>query len=96
RIASTAAMLTALGTKVEITEDGLRIFGQSANGNKCFSSGTVDSCKDHRLAMAAAIAAIAADGPVWIKDPGAVEKSYPSFFADYLNLGGKIYGVNVG
>ena len=96
RIASTAAMLTALGVQVEITEDGLCIFGQSANGNKCFSGGTVDSCKDHRLAMAAAIAAISADGPVWIKDPGAVEKSYPSFFADYLNLGGKIYGINVG
>ena len=96
RIASTAAMLTALGVQVEITEDGLCISGQSAKGNRCFSGGTVDSCKDHRLVMAAAVAAIAADGPVWIRHPVAVEKSYPSFFEDYLNLGGKIHGINVG
>lgn len=96
RIASTAAMLTALGVKTEITEDGLSISGQSAKGNRCFSGGTVDSCKDHRLVMAAAVAATAASDTVWIKDPVAVEKSYPSFFEDYINLGGTINGINVG
>ena len=80
RIASTAAMLTALGIRNEITEDGLCISGQSAAGKKCFSGGTVDSYKDHRLVMAAAVAATCASDMVWIKDPVAVEKSYPSFF----------------
>ena len=96
RIASTAAMLTALGIRNEITEDGLCISGQSAAGKKCFSGGTVDSYKDHRLVMAAAVAATCASDMVWIKDPVAVEKSYPSFFEDYVNLGGTVNGINVG
>lgn len=96
RIASTAAMLTALGIRNEITEDGLCISGQSAAGEKCFSGGNVDSYKDHRLVMAAAVAATCASDMVWIKDPVAVEKSYPSFFEDYVNLGGTVNGINVG
>lgn len=96
RIASTSAMLTALGVRNKITEDGLEIDGQSAKGKKCFSGGTVDSYKDHRLVMAAAVAAVCASDTVWIKDPVAVEKSYPSFFEDYLKLGGNIHGINVG
>ena len=96
RIASTSAMLTALGIRNEVTEDGLCISGQSGSGSKCFSGGTVDSCKDHRLVMAAAIAATQAEDTVWIKDPAAVEKSYPAFFEDYYDLGGKIDGINVG
>ena len=98
RIASTAAMLTELGIRNTITEDGLEIEGRSASvkDGKCFSGGTIDSCKDHRLVMASAVAAIAAEDTVRIKDPIAVEKSYPAFFEDYLNLGGSIYGINVG
>ena len=96
RIASTSSMLTALGVRNKITEDGLEIDGQSAAGKKCFTGGTVDSYKDHRLVMAAAVAAIASSDTVWIKDPVAVEKSYPSFFEDYINLGGTINGINVG
>lgn len=95
RIASTSAMLSELGVKNEITEDGLKIEGKR-NTDKCFSGGTVDSCKDHRLVMAAAIAATCASDTVWIKDPVAVEKSYPSFFEDYVHVGGTINGINVG
>ena len=36
--------------------------------------------------MSAAIAAIRADGPVVIKDPMAVQKSYPGFYEDLKNL----------
>ena len=46
--------------------------------------------------MASAIAAIGAKEKISIQDPVAVEKSYPGFFEDYLNLGGRIYGINVG
>lgn len=94
RIASTAAMLTELGVKNRITDDGIEIEGKAED--KCFSGGTVDSCKDHRLVMAASIAATRAKDTVWIKYPMAVEKSYPDFFEDYLNLGGRINGINVG
>ena len=47
------------------------------------------SCGDHRIAMCAAIAALRADGDVIIQGAESVEKSYPNFFEDYNNLGGK-------
>ena len=49
----------------------------------------VDSFGDHRIVMAAAIAATAIDGEVIIKGAEAAEKSYPAFFDDYRKLGGK-------
>lgn len=97
RIASTADMLKVLGADVTITDDGLIIRGKSIRRNgSVFSGGTVNSYKDHRLVMASAIAAIGAKEKISIQDPVAVEKSYPGFFEDYLNLGGRIYGINVG
>ena len=51
--------------------------------------GTVDGFGDHRIVMAAAIAATRADGDVIIKGAEAAEKSYPNFFNDYTDLGGK-------
>ncbi len=39
--------------------------------------------------MAAAIAAIRCEGPVTILGAEAVNKSYPTFFEDYVKLGGK-------
>jgi 3-phosphoshikimate 1-carboxyvinyltransferase len=39
--------------------------------------------------MSAAIAAARADGDIIINGAEAVEKSYPGFFSDYTNLGGK-------
>ncbi len=97
RIASTADLLSALGADVTITADGLQIRGRSIRKEKkAFQGGSVNSYADHRLVMAAAIAALGAEGPIWISEPGAVEKSYPGFFEEYCNLGGKIYGINVG
>lgn len=85
RLASTAALLTALGGDVKVLPEGLIVRGGQLTG------GTVDSFHDHRIAMAAAIAAIRCAGPVIITDAGAVEKSYPAFFADYQKIGGKIH-----
>lgn len=97
RIASTADLLSALGADVTITADGLQIRGRSIRKEKkVFQGGSVNSYADHRLVMAAAIAALGAEGPIWISAPGAVEKSYPGFFEEYCNLGGEIYGINVG
>jgi 3-phosphoshikimate 1-carboxyvinyltransferase len=39
--------------------------------------------------MAAAIAALCCKGEVIIKGAEAAEKSYPTFFEDYVRLGGK-------
>ncbi len=84
RLQTTAALLNNLGGNVEITDDGLIIHPTGA-----MRGGTVDSFGDHRIVMAAAIAATAIDGEVVIKGAEAAEKSYPAFFDDYRKLGGK-------
>ena len=45
---------------------------------------------DHRIAMALAIAATRADGPVIIEGAASVSKSYPDFWNDYIKLGGEL------
>ena len=42
-----------------------------------------------KRAMAAAIAATVADGPITILGAECVAKSYPCFWQDYKRLGGK-------
>ena len=83
RIATTSAMLTAMGVEVEHWSDGLRIIPGTLRG------GEVDSFGDHRLAMAAAVAALSADpesGPTTIQRASAVEISYPAFWRDLDRL----------
>ena len=46
--------------------------------------------------MAAAVAAVAADGEVTVKGADCVRKSYPAFWDDYKKLGGKIHERNMG
>ncbi|MBO5050005.1 MAG: 3-phosphoshikimate 1-carboxyvinyltransferase, partial [Oscillospiraceae bacterium] len=53
-----------------------------------YKSCTIDSVGDHRIAMAAAIAATVADGPVRILGAQCVCKSYKKFWEDYQLLGG--------
>ena len=47
------------------------------------------SHNDHRIAMMAAMAATACDGPVLLEDAGSVKKSYPDFWQVYAALGGR-------
>jgi 3-phosphoshikimate 1-carboxyvinyltransferase len=75
-------MINNLGGKAEATKESLTVFGTGLIG------GTVDSCNDHRIAMAAAIAATVADGCVTILGAEAVNKSYPKFWDEYKRLGG--------
>lgn len=84
RLETTAALLTALGGRAETGEDSLTVSGGALTG------GTVDGANDHRIVMAAAVAATACSGPVVIRGAEAVGKSYPSFWADYEALGGRI------
>ena len=83
RLAAVAAMLRALGGDADELPDGLII-----HGGKPLTGGTVAGCNDHRIVMAAAIAATAASGPVAITDAQAVHKSYPAFFDAFNQLGG--------
>ena len=88
RVASVIAMLSALGCQASATEDTLTVLpGQ-------FRGGTVDSCGDHRIAMAAAIAATVAKSPVTVLGAECVSKSYPAFWEEYKRLGGQ-YELNL-
>ena len=55
------------------------------------TGGMVDCANDHRIAMAAAIAATACTGPVTVLGAQCVQKSYPDFWEVYKNLGGDIH-----
>ena len=83
RVTSVIAMLKALGGSATATEDTFTV------SPTAFTGGTVDSCNDHRIAMAAAIAATVCTEPVTILGAEAVNKSYPTFWAEYRRLGGK-------
>ncbi|MDD7183718.1 3-phosphoshikimate 1-carboxyvinyltransferase [Peptostreptococcus porci] len=85
RIKSTADLITSLGGKVEERDDELLIYG--TNG---LAGGIVDSHNDHRIVMAAAIASTISENDIVIKNSKAINKSYPTFFDDFADLGGKI------
>ena len=87
RLASVSAMLRVFGAKVEELPDALVITGGKLTG------GVVDSCRDHRIAMAAAVASIRCRGEVTILNADAVNKSYPAFFEDFNRLGGHAHVV---
>ena len=82
RVASICNMLDAFGGKTVATEDTLTVYPAQ------FSGCTVDAMGDHRIAMAAAVAATIASGPVTILGAQCVAKSYPTFWQDYRILGG--------
>lgn len=83
RVAAICAMINALGGKATATENTLTIHGTGLKG------GIVNSCRDHRIAMAAAIASTVCIQPVTILDAECVNKSYPGFWDDFTRLGGK-------
>jgi 3-phosphoshikimate 1-carboxyvinyltransferase len=87
RIATTVAMLRAFGVEAEAQADGLTITG---TGGAPFRAARVDAAGDHRIAMAAAIAGLVADGPTRIDDADNVATSYPGFVAALRALGATV------
>jgi 3-phosphoshikimate 1-carboxyvinyltransferase len=75
RIASTVAMIRALGGGAEATDDGFAVVGTG-----WLEEGTVDTDHDHRIAMAAAVAATGATGPIRIQGADAADVSWPGFY----------------
>ena len=75
RIASLVAGFRALGVHADERPDGFTIRGAGAP-----RGGVADAAGDHRLAMAFAIAALAAEGPSRIEGSDVVAISYPDFF----------------
>lgn len=77
RIGTVAEEVGELGVAVEQRTDGLTVLGGRPR------AGTFKSHGDHRVAMAAAVAAAACDGESRVRGWGAVGSSYPGF-ADAL------------
>lgn len=88
RVASTIAMIENLGGRAEADENTLKIHGTGLTG------GTVDAANDHRIAMAAAIAATVCKEDVTVLGAECVAKSYPKFWEEYARLGGN-YELNL-
>ena len=66
-----------MGATISIEGDNMIIEGKKKIG----FGATVSSHHDHRIAMAAAIAALGAEGVTLVEDAGAVNKSYhPDFY----------------
>jgi 3-phosphoshikimate 1-carboxyvinyltransferase len=81
RIATVTEALTALGGKVEPTEDGMAIEGSGG-----LRGGTVDSHGDHRIAMLGAVAGLASREGVEVEGMDAAAVSYPGFEDDLRSL----------
>jgi len=80
RAAALSEEFGALGAKVEVEGDEMRVRGSGLAG------GRVDSRGDHRIAMAAAIASLASSAPVEIDGAECVAKSWPSFYEDLASV----------
>jgi 3-phosphoshikimate 1-carboxyvinyltransferase len=76
RIATVEENMRRMGIAITTTPGGFHIPG----GQK-FRAATLDSFGDHRIAMAFAVAALAADGESVIEDAGAASVSFPEFYA---------------
>ncbi|QES89255.1 3-phosphoshikimate 1-carboxyvinyltransferase [Rhizosphaericola mali] len=74
-----------MGIEVELKGDVMIVHGGTG-----IQSATTTSHNDHRIAMAIAVAALNANGPVAIQDPMAVKKSYPNFYEHIEKLGVKV------
>ena len=77
RAQTLAETFGALGIEIDITSDDMMcIRGGVPHG------ATVSSHNDHRIAMAAAVAALRASEPVTVTQAEAIDKSYPEFWSD--------------
>ena len=83
RLSAICQALTAAGADVCEQPDGLIV-----RGGRKLHSARIDGCNDHRIVMAMAVAATAADGSVTICGAEAVEKSAPAFWSEFASLGG--------
>ena len=79
------AEFAKMGVNIILAGDVMQIHG----GNE-IKSAVVFSQHDHRIAMATAVAALGANGPVEITEAEAINKSYTDFFMDLQQLGAKV------
>jgi 3-phosphoshikimate 1-carboxyvinyltransferase len=85
RIAALVAGFRAIGVEAEERPDGFTIRGPSGAQSRP-RGGVPDARGDHRMAMAFAIAALAAEKPTTIEGADSVAISYPGFFETLEHL----------
>lgn len=83
RAATLQQEFAKMGVKISIEGELMRVFGGNVRG------ALVQSHGDHRIAMACAVAALAADGDIEIEGAECVGKSYPEFFDDLASVNTK-------
>lgn len=74
-----------MGIQIELKGDLMLV-----HGGVSIKGAEVHSHHDHRIAMAAAVAALGAEGPVVIDEAEAINKSYPDFYQHLISLGATI------
>ena len=75
RIATIEAGFRRMGVNIETNPEGFHVPGRQS-----FHAAEIDSAGDHRIAMAFAVAALAADGPCVIEGAESASVSFPEFF----------------
>lgn len=75
RISATVNNLQELGAEIEELSDGFVVCGKTK-----LHGGNLHSFSDHRIAMSAAVASLAAEGQTRLNEPQWVEVSFPRFF----------------
>ncbi|WP_144799517.1 3-phosphoshikimate 1-carboxyvinyltransferase [Halorubrum depositum] len=83
RVAAMAEELTTLGAETTEEPDVLTIHGSESD----LRGATVDGRADHRIVMALAVAALAAEGTTTIRGGEHVDVSFPDFFDAMADLG---------
>lgn len=90
RLSATANLINSLGGKARELSDGLEITGV---GKLC--GGFTEGYNDHRIVMSAGAAAAGLDGTIESTYALCINKSYPDFYIDYNNIGGKADVLNL-
>lgn len=85
RIATTVSELRKMGADIEPTDDGFVV-----NGPTRLMGGAVNGLGDHRLAMALAVAALAAQGPTTVYGAEVTADSFPGFEVTLQALGAEL------
>jgi len=81
RIATIASNFQRMGVEIQTAPDGFHVPGRQK-----FHAAELDSQGDHRIAMAFAVAALAADAPSTIQGSEAAGVSFPEFFSTLRDI----------
>jgi 3-phosphoshikimate 1-carboxyvinyltransferase len=84
RLAAMASLLRAFGVAVEERDSGLALEGQP---EAALQAARVSSGGDHRVAMAAVLLGLSADGESVVDDADCIAESYPRFVGTLRALG---------